>query len=191
MTLVAAMFAVCASAQVYVGGNVGITSVNAQYKNEGYEIYDDDETCFKFLPEVGYKFNDDWAVGIMFGWSKDNVSVVGYDDKSHLEAAHTFEINPYVRYTFFHSKLINVFCDGGFGYKHYNGKDTNTWSIGLRPGIELKLNKFSFVAHVGFIGWEQTKTDVENRNNDYSKKVSTWGMDFDGNNISLGVYYNF
>ena len=99
MTLVAVMFAVCASAQVYVGGNVGIASVD----NGG----DDDETVFSFLPEVGYKFNDDWAAGVMFGWSKGNLSSNGSLDYSGARG--TFEINPYARYTFLHSKLINVF----------------------------------------------------------------------------------
>lgn len=47
--------------------------------------------------------------------------------------------------------------------------------------VELKVDKFSLVARVGFIGY--TKND--------NTDVSAWGMDFDGNNISLGVYYNF
>ena len=178
MTLVAVMFAVCASAQVYVGGNVGIASVD----NGG----DDDETVFSVLPEVGYKFNDDWAAGVMFGWSKGNLSSNGGLDISsdYNKIRGTFQINPYARYTFLHSNLINVFCDGGFGYKHYNGA-ANQWSVGLRPGVELKLDKFSLVAHVGFIGWEQTKGI------DDGPKTSKWGLDLDGNNITLGVYYNF
>lgn len=170
MTLVAVMFAVCASAQVYVGGNVGIAS---------YEVNDHDETVYSLLPEVGYKFNDDWAVGVMFGWSK-----YGFTSNSNgfaLERmAKTFEINPYARYTFLHTKLINVFCDGGFGYRHYNGADDEL-SIGLKPGIELKLDKFSLIAHVGFLGYQKN----DNNNS------SVWGMNFNGNNIMLGVYYNF
>ena len=113
MTLVAAMFAVCASAQVYVGGNVGIASVDNGH---------DDETVYSLLPEVGYK--------------------------------------------------------------HYNGAG-DKWSVGLKPGVELKLSKFSLVAHVGFIGYE--KNDNDGRAADTSK----WGLDFDGNNITLGLYYNF
>lgn len=171
MTLVAVMFAVCASAQVYVGGNVGISSVD----NGG----DDDETYYKFLPEVGYKFSNDWAAGVVFGWAKDAI-VVG---KSSM-VAHTFEINPYARYTFLHGKFVNLFCDGALGYKHYNGL-ADEYSVGLKPGIELKLDKFSLVAHVGFIGWKQTKVK------DSDLKQTAWGLDFDGNNISLGVYYNF
>lgn len=110
MTLAVVMIAVCANAQVYLGGNVGIASVD--YGG------DDDETIYSLLPEIGYK--------------------------------------------------------------HYNGAD-DVLSIGLKPGVELKVDKFSLVARVGFIGY--TKND--------NTDVSAWGMDFDGNNISLGVYYNF
>lgn len=171
MTLVAVMFAVCANAQIYVGGNVGIASVD----NGG----DDDETIYSLLPEVGYKFSDDWAAGVEFGWAKGSMNIGGY-----TITAHTFEINPYARYTFLHGKLVNVFCDAAFGYKHYNGLG-DEYSLGFKPGIELKLDKFSLVAHVGFIGWEQAKA----KHSDY--KATSWGLNLDGNNISLGVYYNF
>lgn len=178
MTLVAMMVAVCASAQVYVGGNLGVASVD----NGG----DDDETIYSVLPEIGYKLSDDWAVGASFGWSKAGLNIssgelgTSYSDIT----THTFEVNPYVRYTFLHGSLVNVFCDGAFGYKHYNGT-ANQYSLGLKPGVELKLDKFSLVAHVGFLGWEQLKYE------NHGGKATVWGMDFDGNNISLGVYYNF
>lgn len=176
MTLAVALVAVCANAQVYLGGNVGIANVDNGGK-------DDDVTVYSLLPEIGYKFNDNWAAGVMFGWSKGSLSYEGGELYSS-GITHTFEFNPYARYTFLHSKLINVFCDGGFGYKHYNGAG-DQWSIGLKPGVELKLDKFSLVAHVGFIGYQ--KKDNGDRRHD----SNVWGMDFDGNNISLGVYYNF
>ena len=91
MTLAAAIIAVSASAQVYVGGNVGISSV----KIAG----GDSETAYKFLPEFGYNIDRDWAVGMVVGWGKgDPVEI-----EEHLKnAAKTFEINPYVRYTALH-----------------------------------------------------------------------------------------
>lgn len=173
MTLVAMVFAVCASAQIYVGGNAGIASVD--YGG------DDDETVYSLLPEIGYKFNDTWAAGVNFGWSKGGFKMTnGEFGLSENILTHTFEVNPYARFTFLKGKIVNVFCDGGFGYKHYNGHD-DVLSVGLKPGVELKLDKFSLIARVGFIGYEK------NDNTD----VSVWGMDFDGNNISLGVFYNF
>lgn len=176
MTLAVALLAVSASAQVYVGGSVGIASID----NGG----DDDETVYSLLPEVGYNFNKDWAVGVEFGWSKGNL----HSDESGLQeygTQHTFEINPYVRYTFFHSKLVDVFCDGTIGYKHYQNT-CDEYTIGLKPGIALNLsNSVSLVAHAGFAGYQtwNPKGDGEN--------TSKLGIDVDGNNISLGVLFKF
>lgn len=173
MTLVAVMFAVCANAQIYVGGNVGVASVDNG---------NDSETIYSFLPEVGYKFNDTWAAGVMLGWSKGSLqNVDGNLGYSGLQQ--TFEINPYARFTFVKSKLINIFCDGGIGYKHYNGLG-DEYSVGLKPGIELKLSKFSLLAHVGFLGYQ--KADADN-----GGEMSVAGFDFDSNNITFGVLYNF
>lgn len=46
MTLAVVMIAVCANAQVYLGGNVGIASVDNGGK-------DDDVTVYSLLPEIG------------------------------------------------------------------------------------------------------------------------------------------
>jgi hypothetical protein len=171
MTLAAAIVAVSASAQVYLGGNFGIAST---------KIADgDNNTTYKLLPEIGYKLDDNLAIGTVVGWSKGTpVNIEG-------KQRGTFEVNPYVRYTFFHSNVINVFVDGGVGYKHYNGQG-NQWSLGLKPGVALNVNKFSFVAHVGFAGWKQYKPSK-----DGAKSSNAWGVDLDGNNVTFGVYYNF
>lgn len=175
MTIVAMLVAVAARAQVYVGGNVGIASTD--------NGDDDDVTTYKFLPEIGYNINDDWAVGASFGWAKGSLSL---NDNTAV-TTRTFEINPYVRYTFVHGKLVDVFCDGGFGYQHANASraKVDTWSVGLKPGVALKLDKFSLVAHVGFIGWEQAKVK------DTDMKTTVWGVNFDNTNLSLGLFYNF
>lgn len=60
MTLVAAFaVAMSANAQVYVGGGFGINGVD----NGNTTV-----TTYKFIPEVGYNFNENWAAGVAFGW---------------------------------------------------------------------------------------------------------------------------
>lgn len=82
MTLVVALFTIGASAQVYLGGNVGIASVD--------NGDDDDETIYSLLPEVGYKFNNEWAAGVLFGWSKGDLSYVD-NGLGFSGTANTFE----------------------------------------------------------------------------------------------------
>ena len=179
MTLAVAFVAVAVNAQVYVGGNVGIASSKS---GNG-----DNVTTYKVLPEVGYNINKDWAVGTTLGWGKG--TPVTIEGESH----NYFTVQPYARYTFVHSKYVNVFVDGGFGYTHYNHAhlplgtpSVNEWSVGLKPGVAVNLNqKLSFVAHVGFAGWKSVKAEGANDDS------HVWGVDLDGNNVTFGVYYNF
>ncbi len=174
MTLVAAVIAVSASAQVYIGGNAGIAST---------KIGDQDsKTTYKVLPEIGYKINQDWAIGTVIGWGKGTpVSIEDADD-----CLRTFEVAPYIRYTAVRTKMVDFFVDGGFMYKHYNGH-ANEWNVGLRPGVALNFNKtVSLVAHAGFVGYKSYKRTYEG-----AKNNTAWGVDLDGNNISLGVLLNF
>ena len=168
MTLIIALMAISANAQVYVGGGVGIASTS----------YGDDEdvTTFKFVPEVGYAFNNEWAAGVAFGWEGAN------------KGTKTVMVNPYVRWTFVRSGKVSAFVDGSFEYDHVygNGADIDGISFGLKPGVAVGLtNHLSFVTHIGFLGYEHVK------DNDTDTKVDTWGLDFDGRNIIFGLYYSF
>ncbi len=174
MTLAAAVIAVSASAQVYLGGNVGIASTKIAGQ--------DSKTTYKVLPEIGYKFNQDWAIGTVIGWGKGTPVTIEDAD----QAVGTFEVAPYVRYTALHTKVVDLFIDGGASYKHYNGTG-NEWSVGLKPGVAFNVNKnVSIVAHAGFVGYKSYKPSYDN-----AKSSNAWGIDLDGNNLSLGLYWNF
>ena len=138
---------------------------------------DDDVTVYKFVPEVGYSFNDSWAAGVAFGW-----------EGATKGGPKSVSVSPYARLTLVKGKLVNVFIDGGLGYAHtYNaGYDTDEFTVGLKPGVAVNLNeKLSFVTHVGFIGYEHDKDNKTNT------KANSWGIDVDGRNIVFGLYYNF
>lgn len=177
----ATMLTVSANAQVYLGGNFGVSSSKAGDN--------DSQTEYAVLPEVGYNFNNDWAVGTVVGFGKG--TPMGIAETNSVGSRNYFTVQPYVRYTFVHSKYVNVFTDLGFGYTHYNHADLNSpsvnrWQVGLKPGVSVNLsNKLSFVAHVGFVGWKQDKYK------DVDYKVRDWGADFNGNNLTFGLYYNF
>lgn len=181
MTMVALLVAVAASAQVYVGGNFGVTSVSVDNSGD-----DDSETAYSFVPEVGYNFDKNWAAGISIGWAKGTCFGFETDGRS-------FSVEPYVRCTFYRSDLISVFCDGAVGYAHaYDGTDVDVTRIGVKPGVALNVGKFSMVAHVGFLGWQQAKTKTEHHYYDDDElKVNEWGVDVNGANLQLGLYYNF
>lgn len=184
MTLVVAAMAVSANAQLYVGGGVG-------YGSEKLDVDGAESVAsWKIIPEVGYNFTDDMAVGIAFGWEGSNKG-----------GQKSFEINPYFRYTFFNQGMVSLFADATVGYKHYysnptakiNGVSThveeyNVFGAGLKPGVAFNVTeKFSVVAHVGFLGWQQDKWKL----NGATTKKNAYGFDLDGNNLTLSLYYKF
>ena len=176
MTLAAALVAVSMSAQVFVGGEIGIAS----QKNFG-----DAETTYKFIPEVGYNLNDEWAVGVKIGYQKGIADNDGSANMLNEEFGYNlnekFTVSPYARYTFINSNLLNVFVDGGLDFASVKDDDDNYFNIGLRPGVALKLNdNLSFVSHFGFIGYKSHGSD--------HNKV---GLDLNGNELTFGLYYNF
>ena len=119
LSVIVALIAITANAQVYVGGTFGVGSDKVE--TEGTEVKN---TTFKILPEVGYELNEDWSVG----------TVVGYEyNKSGDVKTNTFTIAPYARYFFLNSDVVRLFADGGFGFStsKTKGNDAlNSWNIG-------------------------------------------------------------
>ena len=174
-----AMMTMSVNAQVYVGGGVGLQSSS----------YDgNSETFFKLVPEIGYNLDENWAVGIAVGYGEHKTTLKSGNLKTTAKVK-AFEIAPYARYTFAKFDKVNLFVDGTVDYLHTDnaGDKNNTFSIGLKPGVAVNLNdKLSFVAHAGFLGYQNSKDDYEG-----AKAANTFGFDLDGSNLSFGVYYNF
>ena len=179
MTMVAAFAAVSMNAQVYVGGELGFTSSKV---NGG-----DSKTSFKILPEIGYNLDDAMSIGIVLGYEQGNATQ-SFETYAVNDKAKSFIINPYLRYNVVKAGNVSFFGDLSVLYKNYNndGAKANTFGVGLKPGIAVALSdKFSFVSHIGFLGWQQTKPDA-----DGAKASSSIGLDLK-NNLTFGLYYNF
>lgn len=181
MTIAAAFVAVSMNAQVYVGGSIGMASVGGENM--------DDETVVKFLPEIGYNLNDEWAVGTVVGYAKSKIGGVtklGSLGYTGANSESCFVFAPYARYTFLKGKNVSVFIDGGFDFTSGSDGDYTALSIGLKPGVAVSLaENISFVAHAGFIGYDSVNPDGDNNNK------HAWGLDLGSNNLNFGLYFNF
>ena len=173
MTMAAMLVTMTMSAQVYVGGEVGFQSVS----------HDGNSTStFNIKPEVGYVLDDNWGLGLAFGYGESG---------KNATKVKTLSVNPYVRYTFAKFDHVNLFLDGGFDFTNVDSKaaghKTNTFGVGVKPGVAVNLNeKLSFVSHFGFLGYQSSKPDY-----DGAKATNTFGFDIDATNITFGLYYNF
>lgn len=173
LTMMAAMVAVVMDAQVYVGGALGFETTS----HDGNST-----TAFKIKPEVGYTLDENWALGIAFGYAQ-----TGKDDTK----VKTLSVNPYARFNCVKFEKVNLFLDGGFEFSNTDSKiaghKTNTWGIGIKPGVAVNLNKsLSFVSHLGFLGYKSAKPDYSG-----AKATNTFGVDIDASRVDFGLYYNF
>lgn len=165
--LLLVMFALSSKAQVYIAGSTSL-----------WHNHDADITSFSIIPEVGYNFNKQWAVGAALGFSHNEFENVNWDHNSFL-------FNPYVRYSFYENKLVRLFVDGSIGvstnnFKH--GDSDSGFELGFKPGIAIKLNNhFSLLAKCGFLGYRD----------DYAYGENGYGFAFGTEDLSLGVHYEF
>lgn len=153
---------------LYLGGGISLWRNN-----------DVDKTSFSITPDVGYNLSEKWAVGVELAYAHN-----GYDgDKLNSNA---FALAPYARYSFYENKIVRLFLDMGFGfstYKEKHAESVNGFEIGVKPGLAVKLNdNFSFITKVGFAGY---------RDDYYRGEENGFGVGLDGENISIGIEYEF
>ncbi len=177
LTVAVAAMALTASAQVYVGGEVGA------WRNP-----DANTTTFAIKPEVGYQLSDKWDLGIGIGYG------YGYNSGTSVNE---FQVDPYARWSFAKFGPVSLFLQMGFGISTYKVKpengpsgDANTaWRVGVAPGLRVNLAKnIDFVAHVGFLGYRDS--------DDSYAATLPYGQDgfgffVSGNDLTFGINYNF
>lgn len=131
-----AVSAIAASAQVYVGGTLGLVSEKAKGATKSM-------TTAGIIPELGYTFNKTWEAGVRMGYTS-------------VEEVGTFAFAPYARYTAANYGPINLFVEGGVDFKKKDNIDAS-FGIGVRPGLSVDLNKnISFISKLGFLGYQDT-----------------------------------
>ncbi len=189
LSLIVAACSLAASAQAYVGGQVGL------WRNT-----DANHTSFNLAPELGYKLSNQWDLGLSIGFAHD------YNKGLKLNG---FEVDPYVRYTVAKAGPVSFFLDGGFGFATAKAKkgdrksdSYNMWQIGIKPGVKVSLSKkVDFIASMGFLGYRDnddvkvTGIDaIDDIFEDASPSVygeKGFGFDFSTSNLKFGLIYNF
>lgn len=179
LTLIVALVSLTASAQVYVGGEVGL------WRNT-----DDNFTNFTLAPEVGYHLSDKWAIGVGIGYSHDYYNPNDVDDKDYGKS-NTFALNPYARWSCIKFGPVSFILDMGFGIGATKDKGADesytVWNIGVKPGIKVSLAKnIDFIAHAGFLGYKDAD-DALNPNL-YDKG---FGFRVDATSLNFGLNFNF
>ena len=171
VVLAAALIGFSANAQFYVGGSLGFD--NDSPKNG------DATTTFSITPEIGYSISDKLAVGAYLG-----INTVSGD-----MGRFTWQINPYVRYTFAQVGSFSIFADGGlnlYGYKYKNANASGfNWGLFVAPGCAYSLtDKWSLVAHFCSLYFNSSSYDG-------NQTGTSFGLELTNTISSFGFYYNF
>lgn len=150
---------------IYVGGSL------SAWRNTT-----ENTTNFAIAPEVGYNFNETWAIGSELVYSHDYVEGIKLN---------SFAIAPYIRWSFYENDAVRLFLDGTATVGFNKVKDGDTFKygqIGLRPGIAVRMNDhFSFVAKYGFLGYQRN----------VNGEGDAFGLDLSSENLSIGFHYEF
>ncbi len=183
LPLVAMIISIAASAQVYVGGQVGLwRNTDANNTNLGIE------------PEVGYNINDKWAVGTGVGYVYDYYKGV---------KTNAFEFSPYARYTVAKFGPASFLLDGGIAFSTVKAKkgsfksdSYNAWQIGVTPVLKVNLaKKFDFIASLGFLGYrDYDDINIPGEDPDLLSDVygeKGFGFSLSSNDLKFGIIYNF
>lgn len=176
LLLVVVMLATIAvkAQDIYVGG-----SLNVWRNSTG------NTTSFKVAPEIGYNFNETWAIGAELNYSNNHNELSNDQLTTYRSTKNSVSIAPYIRWSYYQNDAVRLFLDGtaAIGFNKVKDGDTSkAGQVGLRPGIAVKLNdNFSFIAKYGFLG--------------YRRNVSTagdsFGLALTSEDLSIGFHYTF
>lgn len=199
-----------ANAQWYVGGTAGFTSTKVDFGGS-----DQSGTSFKIIPEIGYKVDDAFSVGVQVGYAhglaafgsltvSDLKGIVTTAASAATDLAeedmklNSFTIQPYLRYNVVNFGKAKLFLEGYVGYTNINMKDesgssnvadetkVNAFELGIRPGVSISLSdKLDVVGKIGTLGFLSAKESESD------VSLTRFGLDVDSYNVLVGFNFHF
>lgn len=143
-TLMAIALGVCAHAQAYVGGTLGLDVIRMHEDGEGSLT----QKTFAISPDFGYKLNQNWAIGATLSYAFSKAGDADVDQ---------FCVMPYVRATFARAGIVDFFGELAVGYAHQSSGDEGVSGTvsALRPGMAINFNdNFALLARTNLLRYE-------------------------------------
>ncbi len=198
-----------ASAQLYVGGSLGMNMQNGKDKVEGNGVsleQDQPKTfTFVFAPEAGFMFADNMGVGLQLGFGFGKTTEKIYEDEmgnpidpAATETVKTTTIGfaPYFRYVFAEVDNFKFYADARVSYLmakpkakieqdgtslEVEGAKTTELGFGIVPGMAYQLtDNISMNCALNILELGFNSTKVKQENNGVTATQKT-------NNIGFGV----
>lgn len=179
LTAIVAVASLSASAQVWIGGDLGFG-----FQKRGQDGAKTESTV-KIAPEIGYMINDNFGVYADINFTTESNK---YEEEEYAEkAATSFGFDVAARYIFAKTGIASFFVDGGFGIDFYNNNGGSVFDIKVQPGVKFDASeKVSIVAKLGGIRFASANKKAQEN---FPK--TAFGLNVANTDLSLGVYYNF
>lgn len=205
-----------ASAQLYFGGSLGLTS-STQHTPAAISATGADETVsgssICFLPEVGYKINGRMAVGGRIGYGTGPAAFgdmdpndagfanvlngINNDLNNTTNITTSFTFAPYFRYYIYDGRRFSFFAEGivCFGAMNTKAKDNaGVWQDGAKWNMfeigakpGFSINFDNHFAIIGHLGFVGFQS-LKNARNDVS--MSRLGLSMSTNSLTIGFVYS-
>lgn len=209
ITMVFVAATMFASAQLFVGGNLGIDMGTQKNKYDGTTRTDAKTFGFDFNPSVGFMFSDNMGVGldITFGFAKITNPKTD-SDPENIDKVTTIGFAPYFRYVFAEVDNFNFYCDAKVNFSTAKAKNTNdgetsdgnkTMELGVNvvPGVQYNFtDNISMVASLNVLklGWNMEKVTSPKNAADNETVVTRNGFGLginDATPLTVGFVYTF
>ncbi len=172
------------SGSILLYGNAGVTSITDASKNNNFN--------WNVNPGIGYQFNNNWTVGLNFGFGETSRKDSGSTIRTTVN---NYNVGPFVRYShsIAGSNIFSFYAQLDLGYM---GTYTTSGSLpsynkatgfgaGLTPAISANVcHGFALNFGFGGIGFNSMKADGA------SNSTSTFNFTL-GQQVNIGVSKNF
>ena len=206
-----------ASAQLYVGGSLGMSTESGKYKweQDGTTVEQDMPKSFVFTlaPEVGFMFNDNMGVGLQFGLGFGKATQKDYTyDPAATETVKTTIIAfaPYFRYVFAEVDNFKFYADAKVSYAMnkpkasieqdgttvtFDGNKTTALGFGIVPGMAYQLTdniSMNAALNILELGFQTTKEIQDQNGVKETWKTNEFGFGVnEPSPITIGFFYTF
>jgi len=204
-----------ASAQLYFGGSLGLTTTTARQPvaaNPG-QFVNTSGASIRFVPEVGYRINDRMAAGGRIGYGtgaaafgdldpndagfQTAINEMNQDLNNASSITTSFTFAPYFRYYIFDGRRFSFFAEAVVCYGSMvnkakdaagvwqDGGSLSLFEIGAKPGFSINFDNHFCI--IGHLGFLglQSLTDAQT-----SASVSRFGLSMSSNALTIGFVYS-
>ncbi len=193
------------NAQVFLGGNLGLSTSGGSTDNGGAKTDKPTSTSFNISPMIGKFFSENWAAGASLNFSLSSTKTPGNPETVNTSTG--LGITPFLRYYAVRFDKFSIFGQGNIGFSYAgsktkvggisaDGPKTTSLFLNIVPGLSYDVGtKLSLETTINIFNLGFSDTMVKSGSN--KNTTTSFGIGAGLNNIvtvgaiSIGAIYRF